>query len=63
MSSDCRFCDIEFQVTIRCNKIEVVTANDDRFHRRDILKCVGATIGMVRAFFSLLFVKIMYLLH
>ncbi|CAB4297688.1 unnamed protein product [Prunus armeniaca] len=33
-------------VTIRCNKIEVDTANEDRFHRRDILKCVGATIGM-----------------
>ncbi|XP_034211861.1 thylakoid lumenal 29 kDa protein, chloroplastic isoform X2 [Prunus dulcis] len=33
-------------VTIRCNKIEVDTANEVRFHRRDILKCVGATIGM-----------------
>uniref|UniRef100_A0A2N9IYK3 Thylakoid lumenal 29 kDa protein, chloroplastic n=1 Tax=Fagus sylvatica TaxID=28930 RepID=A0A2N9IYK3_FAGSY len=35
-------------VTVRCNKMEIdVTAGDeDRFCRRDILKCVGVTVGM-----------------
>ncbi|KAB1209957.1 Thylakoid lumenal 29 kDa protein, chloroplastic [Morella rubra] len=34
-------------VAIRCSKMETdVTANEDRFHRRDILKWSGVTIGM-----------------
>lgn len=43
---------MEFQVKIHCNKIETDAATENRFHRRDILKCVGATIGVVRAFSS-----------
>ena len=41
----------KYQVTVRCNKMEIdVTAEDeDRFRRRDILKCFGVTVGMVRA--------------
>ena len=41
----------KYQVTVRCNKMEIdATAEDeDRFCRRDILKCAGVTIGMVRA--------------
>ncbi|KAI4307426.1 hypothetical protein L6164_030617 [Bauhinia variegata] len=31
---------------ICCNKIEIDVADEDRFHRRDILKCFGATIGL-----------------
>lgn len=38
------------------NKIEADASSEDRFHRRDILKCVGATICVVRAFSSLLFI-------
>ncbi|KAG6671978.1 hypothetical protein I3842_16G032600 [Carya illinoinensis] len=36
------------QVVIRCNKMEtdVAAEDDDQFRRRDILKCVGVTIGM-----------------
>ncbi|KAM1427550.1 hypothetical protein FF1_019710 [Malus domestica] len=33
-------------VKIHCNKIEADAATENRFHRRDILKCVGATIGV-----------------
>ena len=41
----------KYQVTVRCNKMEIdATAEDeDRICRRDILKCAGVTIGMVRA--------------
>ncbi|KAJ7958977.1 thylakoid lumenal 29 kDa protein, chloroplastic [Quillaja saponaria] len=33
-------------VPIRCNKIEIDAGDDHRFQRRDILKCLGASIGM-----------------
>lgn len=49
-------CCAKCQVTIRCCKMETdVTAEDeDRFGRRDVLKCFGVTIGMVRTFLYLL---------
>ena len=30
-------------------EIDVTAEDEDRFRRRDILKCVGVTVGMVRA--------------
>ena len=39
----------KYQVTVRCNKMEIDATAEDRFCRRDILKCAGVTIGMVRA--------------
>lgn len=41
----------KYQVTVRCNKMEIdaTAVDEDRFCRRDILKCAGVTIGMVRA--------------
>lgn len=48
-------CLTKCQVAIRCSKMETdVTANEDRFHRRDILKWSGVTIGTVRAYLRLL---------
>ncbi|KAK9270603.1 hypothetical protein L1049_026185 [Liquidambar formosana] len=32
--------------TIRCNRIESNVSDEGRFRRRDVLKCLGATIGM-----------------
>lgn len=37
-----------FQVAIRCNKMEAEVCDEAGFQRRDILKCFGATVGMVR---------------
>lgn len=57
--------DFEFaqvQVTIRCNKIEDEEgSNWDMFRRRDIFKCIGGTIGMVRSIFTLSYVIIQLL--
>lgn len=49
------------QGAIRCHKIETQITVEDGFGRRDILKCIGATIGMVRTipFFYLS----LYLMH
>ncbi|XP_015885252.3 thylakoid lumenal 29 kDa protein, chloroplastic [Ziziphus jujuba] len=33
-------------VTIRCNKMEAEICDENGFRRRDILKCIGATVGM-----------------
>ncbi|KAF3445917.1 hypothetical protein FNV43_RR11094 [Rhamnella rubrinervis] len=33
-------------LTIRCNKMEAEASYEDGFHRRDILKCIGVTVGM-----------------
>ena len=42
---------MEFQATVRCSKIEADADNEDRLKRRSILKCFGATVGLVRAIF------------
>lgn len=49
------------QGAIRCHKIETQITVEAGFGRRDILKCIGATIGMVRTipFFYLS----LYLMH
>lgn len=49
------------QGAIRCHKIETQIIDEDGFGRRDILKCIGAAIGMVRVipFFFLS----LYLMH
>lgn len=38
------------QVPVCCNKIIADVSDEDQFHwkRRDILKCFGATVGLVR---------------
>lgn len=49
------------QGAIRCHKIETQITVEDGFGRRDILKCIGATIGMVRTenrpFLQLIFIS------
>ena len=41
---------LNYQGAIRCSKTETGHAYSEYgFHRRDVLKCIGATVGMVRA--------------
>lgn len=52
---------MKFQVTVRCSKMEAEASDGEGFRRRDILKCVGVSVGMVReelasCFFLILFV-------
>lgn len=39
---------MKFQVTVRCSKMEAEASEGEGFRRRDILKCVGVSVGMVR---------------
>ena len=60
IDSDYSFLNMEFQATVCCSKIEADADNEDRFKRRSILTCFGATVGLVRAYFLLIIICVEY---